>query len=115
MRNPCIEKGLVKNVRVRVAELHHHIVRVELLRDQSTSIDGRFFYLPRISFDFQPRQTSWTVERRQFPLQPGIRDHVQRGGQQSKKKEEKKQTQTRSIRRLFGRAFGPRNVSGSSA
>jgi hypothetical protein len=67
--NPYIEKGLVKNVRVRVAELHRHIVRVELLRDQSTSIDGRFFYLPRISFDFQPRQTSWTVERRQFPLQ----------------------------------------------
>jgi ATP-dependent DNA helicase PIF1 len=68
MRNLCIEKGLVKNVRVRVAELHRHIVRVELLRDQSIPIDDRFFYLPRISFDFQPRQTSWTVERRQFPL-----------------------------------------------
>ena len=68
MRNLCIEKGLVKNVRVRVAELHRHIVRVELLRDQSISIDDRFFYLPRISFEFQPRQTSWTVERRQFPL-----------------------------------------------
>jgi hypothetical protein len=68
MRNLCIEKGLVKNVRVRVTELYRHIVRVELLRDQPTSIDDRFFYLPRISFDFQSRHTSWTVERRQFPL-----------------------------------------------
>jgi hypothetical protein len=39
MRNLCIEKGLVKNVRVRVAELHRHIVRVKLLRDQSILID----------------------------------------------------------------------------
>jgi hypothetical protein len=58
MRNLCIEKGLVKNVRVRVAELHRHILRVELLRNQSTSIDDRFFYLSRISFDFQPQQTN---------------------------------------------------------
>jgi hypothetical protein len=52
MRNLCIEKGLVKNVRVRVTEFHRHIVRVKLLRNQSTSIDDRFFYLSRISFDF---------------------------------------------------------------
>jgi hypothetical protein len=38
------------------------------LRNQSTLIDDRFFYFPRISFDFQPHQTSWTVERRQFSL-----------------------------------------------
>jgi hypothetical protein len=68
MRYLCIEKGLVKNIHVRVVELHRHIVRVDLLRDQSTSIVDRLFYLPRISFEFHPRQTSWTVERRQFPL-----------------------------------------------
>jgi hypothetical protein len=68
MRNLCIEKGLVKNVRAQVVELHRYIVRVELLLDQSVSNDDRFFCLPRISFNFQPRQTSWTVERRQFPL-----------------------------------------------
>jgi hypothetical protein len=55
MRNLCIKKSLVKNVRVRVAALHRHIVRVEFLRDQSIPIDDRFFYLPRISFEFQPR------------------------------------------------------------
>jgi hypothetical protein len=52
MRNLCIEKGLVKNIRIRVVELHRHIVRVELLRDQSILIDDRFFYFPRINFDF---------------------------------------------------------------
>jgi hypothetical protein len=32
IRNLSIEKGLVKNTRVRILELHRHIVRVELLR-----------------------------------------------------------------------------------
>jgi hypothetical protein len=41
MRNLCIEKGLVKNVRVRVAELHRHIVRAELLPTQSIDINRR--------------------------------------------------------------------------
>jgi len=50
-------KGLVKNARVRILELHRHIVQVGLLH----------FYLPRINFDFRPEHTSWTVERRQFP------------------------------------------------
>jgi len=67
-RNLSVEKGLVKNVRVQVVELHRHIMRIELLRDQSAAVDDRFFYLPRVNFDFQPRQTSWTVERCQFPL-----------------------------------------------
>jgi hypothetical protein len=44
MRNMCIEKGLVKNVRVRIMELHRHIVRVELLNDRS-SITNCLFYL----------------------------------------------------------------------
>ena len=52
MRNLCTKKGLVKNVRVRVAVFYRHIVRVEFLRDQSIPIDDRFFYLPRISFEF---------------------------------------------------------------
>jgi hypothetical protein len=33
MRNLYIEKGLVKNVRVRVTAFYRHIVRVEFLRD----------------------------------------------------------------------------------
>ena len=67
MRNLSIEEGLVKNARVRILELHRHIVRVELLRSASSAVD-QSFYLPRISFDFHPQYTSWTVQRRQFPL-----------------------------------------------
>ena len=64
-----MEKGLVKNVRVQILELHRHIVRVELLRSISSSTAAdQSFYLPRISFDFHPRYTNWTVQRRQFPL-----------------------------------------------
>ena len=68
MRNLSIEKGLVKNARVRILELRRHIVRVELLHSASPSSDDRSVYLPRINFDFHPQYTSWTVERRQFPL-----------------------------------------------
>lgn len=68
MRNISIEKGLVKNIRVRILELYRHIVRVELLHSASPLTDNRYFYLPRINFDFHPQYTSWTVEWRQFPL-----------------------------------------------
>ena len=53
MRNLSIEKGLVKNARVRILELYRHIVRVELLLSASPTED-RSFYLPRISFGFHP-------------------------------------------------------------
>ena len=48
-------------------ELHCHIVQVELLYDWSSTTNC-LFYLPWINFDFQPQQTSWTVEWCQFPL-----------------------------------------------
>ena len=67
MRNLSVEKGLVKNARVRIVQLGRYILQVEVLRDRS-SVEDRCFYIPRISFDFQPHRTSWTVERRQFPL-----------------------------------------------
>jgi hypothetical protein len=38
--NLYIEKGLVKNVRIQVVELHRYIVRVELLYNQSVSNDN---------------------------------------------------------------------------
>jgi ankyrin repeat protein len=68
MRNLSIEKGLVKNARVRILELRRQIVRVELLHSAASSSDDRSVYLPRINFNFHPQYTSWTVERRQFPL-----------------------------------------------
>jgi hypothetical protein len=68
MRNLSIEKGLVKNARVRILELRRHVIRVELLRSTSSSADDQSYYLPRINFEFHPQYTSWTVERRQIPL-----------------------------------------------
>lgn len=65
---PVHRKWLVKNARVRILELHRHIVRVELLHSATPLTDDRCFYLPRINFDFHPQHTSWTVERSQFPL-----------------------------------------------
>ena len=44
------------------------VVQVELLRALSDSTADQFLYLPWINFDFHPQGTSWTVERRQFPL-----------------------------------------------
>jgi hypothetical protein len=39
MRNLCIEKGLVKNIHVRILELQRHIIQVELLTGRSPSND----------------------------------------------------------------------------
>jgi hypothetical protein len=69
MRNLCIEKGLVKNVRVRILELQCYIIQVELLSGQSSSNNDQSFCLPQINFEFQPRQSSWTVQHWQFLLQ----------------------------------------------
>lgn len=76
MRNLSIEDGLVKNARVQVVSLHPNVVRVRLLpqgairaRAPGTEqTDMPTFYLPRITFEFEPRNTNWTVKRRQFPL-----------------------------------------------
>jgi DNA helicase Pif1-like protein len=76
MRNLSIEDGLVKNARVQVVSLHPNVVRVRLLpqgairaRAPGTEqTDMPTFYLPRITFELKPRNTNWTVKRRQFPL-----------------------------------------------
>ena len=41
---------------------------MELLHLISSSTNGQSFTSPHISFDFHPQYTSWTVQRRQFPL-----------------------------------------------
>jgi hypothetical protein len=58
MRNLSIEKGLVKNARVRILELRRHIVQVKLLHSAASSPNDRSVYLPRINFDFHPQYTS---------------------------------------------------------
>ncbi|KAF6514101.1 hypothetical protein HZS61_006357 [Fusarium oxysporum f. sp. conglutinans] len=69
MRNLDIDKGLVKNSRVRVMRIGRHVVDIQLLRAAAAELDDHtYFSLPRITFDFQPRRIDWTVQRRQFPL-----------------------------------------------
>lgn len=70
MRNLCVEKGLVKNVRIQVVNLLSNVVEVQLLQQlhpMSEPADSTF-YLPRITFEFKPQRANWTVQRRQFPL-----------------------------------------------
>ncbi|KAG2745962.1 hypothetical protein P692DRAFT_20740374 [Suillus brevipes Sb2] len=61
-QNLSVEKGLVRNVRVRVTALHRCFVKVQLLNNLEHHC------IPRITFSFRPICSSWTVNRKQFPL-----------------------------------------------
>ncbi|KAG1858989.1 hypothetical protein DFJ58DRAFT_701694 [Suillus subalutaceus] len=65
-----VENGLVRNARVRVIIALHPSrrfveVQLELLLNAFES-----HCIPRIDFAFHPNRSSWTVNRRQFPLRP---------------------------------------------
>jgi hypothetical protein len=66
-RNLSVEKGLVKNSRVIIRKLFPLMVEVQLL-DDFFGREEMVFCLPRINFEFRPRFTPWSVERRQIPL-----------------------------------------------
>lgn len=73
MRNLNVSKGLVKNARVIIDELHTHVVKVRLLRENVDPTSPSPFqesehFIPRISFSFKPSQLPFTLLRRQFPL-----------------------------------------------
>ena len=61
-QNLCIEKGLVHNARVIIANVHHRFVEVRFPNDLETHC------ILRISFNFSPPGSDWTVTRKQFPL-----------------------------------------------
>ncbi|KIK47412.1 hypothetical protein CY34DRAFT_27826, partial [Suillus luteus UH-Slu-Lm8-n1] len=62
-RNLSVEKGLVRNARrVRVTALHRRFIEVQLLNNLENHC------IPRITFSFHPYRSSWTVNRKQFPL-----------------------------------------------
>ena len=65
MRNLDINEGSVKNRRVVVEKLLERVVEVRLI---DTSSHRRTFCIPRITFEFQPKNCPWTIQRRQFPL-----------------------------------------------
>jgi hypothetical protein len=61
-RNLSVEKGLVHNARVRVVNIHRCFVEVAFPNDIETHC------IPRITFNFTPAGSDWTVSRKQFPL-----------------------------------------------
>ena len=64
MRNTTVENGLVRNVRVHITALHRRFVEVHIPHTREIHC------LPRITFSFNPARSSWTVNRKQFPLRP---------------------------------------------
>ena len=66
MRNLSVKNGLVKNKRVIIVAAHSRYIEVRPL-DPGHRPD-QTFCLPRITFDFQPRFASYTIQRKQFPL-----------------------------------------------
>lgn len=62
-RNMSVEKGLVRNARVWITALHTRFVEVQIPQT------ARFIVSP-VSLSFNPRRSSWTVNRRHFLLRP---------------------------------------------
>ena len=67
MCNMSIQKGLVKNVRLIVQQLHRRYVEVRAINNRTGQL-GDTQCIPRIRFEFTPPRASWTVHRLQFPL-----------------------------------------------
>jgi hypothetical protein len=67
MRNLSVHKGLVKNARVIVKRLHHRFIEIQVV-DNRTGNLREIVCIPRIRFEFNPPNSSWTISRLQFPL-----------------------------------------------
>jgi hypothetical protein len=61
------KKGLVKNARMIIEQLHRHFIQVRLINNLTGHI-GDPLCIPRIRFEFTPPNSSWTIQRIQFPL-----------------------------------------------
>jgi hypothetical protein len=66
MRNLDVGSGLVKNRRVLIVGLRERFVEIRILNSSIGS--DKVYPLPRITFEFTPTHSPWTVQRRQFPL-----------------------------------------------
>jgi hypothetical protein len=67
MRNMSIKKGLVKNARVVIHELHRKFVEIRVINNRTGRL-GDIHCIPRIRFPFRPCHSSWTIHRLQLPL-----------------------------------------------
>ncbi|KAG1873565.1 hypothetical protein DFJ58DRAFT_695725 [Suillus subalutaceus] len=61
-RNLSVEKGMVRNARVRVVALHRRFVRIQLINTSESHC------IPLINFASHPNCPSWISNKRQFPL-----------------------------------------------
>ncbi|KAG1873308.1 hypothetical protein C8R48DRAFT_593961 [Suillus tomentosus] len=62
-----VQKGLVKNARLIVQQLHRRYVEVRVINNRTGQLEDTQC-IPRIRFEFTPPRASWTVHRLQFPL-----------------------------------------------
>jgi hypothetical protein len=62
-----VKKGLVKNARLIIEQLHRRFIQVRLINNLTGDISDPLC-LPRIRFEFTPPKSSWTIHRIQFPL-----------------------------------------------
>ncbi|KIK34759.1 hypothetical protein CY34DRAFT_812699, partial [Suillus luteus UH-Slu-Lm8-n1] len=60
-------KGLVKNARLIVQQLHRRYVEVRVINNRTGQL-GDTQCIPRIRFEFTPPRASLTVHRLRFPL-----------------------------------------------
>ena len=62
-----MRKGLVKNARVVIWQLHRRFVMVQAINNNTTQL-GEVHCIPQIHFEFDPSRACWTIYRLQFPL-----------------------------------------------
>ncbi|KAN0081312.1 PIF1-like helicase domain containing protein [Tylopilus felleus] len=67
-RNLSVEKGLVHNAWVCISAVHRHFVEVQFPTELEHEVETHC--IPRISFNFSPPGSDWTVTHKQFPLRP---------------------------------------------
>ena len=61
MRNMSVQKGLVKNARLIIEELHHRFIQVRVINNLTGTINDPIC-IPRIRFEFTPLHSSWTIQ-----------------------------------------------------
>ena len=67
MQNMSVKKGLVKNARLIIQQLHHRYIQVRVLNNLTGRLNQPVC-IPRIRFEFTPGRSTWTIYRLQFPL-----------------------------------------------
>lgn len=62
-----VQKGLVKNARLVVENLHRRYIQVRVINNRTGQL-SESHCIPHIRFEFVPRRSSWTVQQLQYPL-----------------------------------------------